>query len=196
MHRKFGLRVLVVGVALSMAGCAAPPTAEIDSAKVSLDQAKTAGAAEYATGSLTAAQDAQAALDAELATQNQKWLKTYTKATELANAAKAAAEKAAADAAAGKAKAKADATAAIERAKTALADAQALLEKAPKGKGSAADLEAMKTDLANAAASITDAEAALNSERLVDAKAKAESATTAATNVKTAVETAMAAKKR
>jgi hypothetical protein len=103
---------------------------------------------------------------------------------------------AAADAAAGKAKAKAEATSAIEAAKAVLAEAQALLDKAPKGKGSAADIEVMKTDLATAATTITDAESALAADRLLDAKAKAEAASTAATTVKTAVEAAMAAKKR
>ena len=70
-----------------------------------------------------------------------------------------------------------------------------MLDKAPKGKGSAADIEAMKGDLATAGTAITDAEAALTAERFVDAKAKAESAKATATTVKTAVEAAMAARK-
>ena len=75
-------------------------------------------AGQYAAESLKAAQDARAALDAELKAQEGKWFKSYDKTKELAVAAKAAGDKAAADAVAGKekadavaAKAKADAAA-------------------------------------------------------------------------------------
>lgn len=196
MRSKLGLVIFVLGVAVSVAGCASPPKTEIDAVKTSIDQAVSAGAGQYAADSLKSAQDAQGALDAELKAQEGKWFPSYTKATELAAAAKAAGEKAVTDAAAGKEKTKAEAATAITDAKALLTEAQDLLAKAPKGKGSAADIEAMKTDLANAATAITDAEAAVGGERFLDAKAKAESAKTAATTVKTAVETAMAAKKK
>jgi hypothetical protein len=196
MSRKYGLWVLFLALVISVAGCASPPKAEVDGAKTAVDKAATDGADQYAPESLKAAQDAQAALDTEMKAQEGKWMASYTKATELATAAKAAGEKASADAVAGKEKAKTDATAAIDEAKTMVADAEALLAKAPKGKGSAADIEAMKTDLATATTAITDAESAVGTGRFIDAKAKAESAKAAATTVKTAVETAMAAKKK
>lgn len=188
--------VLALGIALTVAGCASPPKADVDAAKAALEQATAAGAGEYATASLQAVQDAQAALDAELKAQEGKWFASYDKAKELAAAAKAAGEKAVADAAAGKEQAKAEATTGIADAKTLLTEAQEALDKAPKGKGSAADIEAMKTDLANAGTAITEAEAALGAERFLDAKAKAESAKAAATTVKDAIEAAKAAKKR
>jgi len=47
---------------------------------------------------LKAAQDARAALDAELMAQEGKWFKSYDKTRELAAAAKAAGDKASADA--------------------------------------------------------------------------------------------------
>lgn len=188
--------VLALGIALTVAGCASPPKADVDAAKAALEQATAAGAGEYAAASLQAVQDAQAALDAELKAQEGKWFASYDKAKELAAAAKAAGEKAVADAAAGKEQAKAEATTGIADAKTLLTEAQEALDKAPKGKGSAADIEAMKTDLANAGTAITEAEAALGAERFLDAKAKAESAKAAATTVKDAIEAAKAAKKR
>lgn len=196
MRTRFGILTLVLGLAVTMVGCGAAPTADVDAAKTAITNATTAGAADYAASSLKAAEDAQAALDAELKAQDGKWFKSYDKAKELAVAAKAAGDKAAADATAGKDQAKADATQGIADAKTALAAAEELLKKAPKGKGSAADLAAMKTDLTTAGTTITEAETALNDGKYLDAKAKAESAKNAAATVTTAVEEAMAAKKR
>jgi hypothetical protein len=189
--------VLAVGLAVVAAGCAAPPQADIDAVKVSADKAATAGAAEYAADSLKAAQDAQAALEAELKVQADKFtlFRSYTKATELAGAAKTAAEKAEQDAVAGKEKAKNEATALIEEAKTALTAAQEMLAKAPKGKGTAADLEAMKADLAGAEISINDANTAMGAERYLEAKAKAEAAKNVAGTVSAAVQAAIDARK-
>ena len=196
MRVRAGLMILVLGLAVTMVACATPPTADIDAVKTAISGADAAGAAEYAADSLKAAQDAQAALDAELKAQEGNWMKSYDKAKTLAAAAKAAGEKATTDATAGKEKAKADATQGIADAKAALTAAQALLAKAPKGKGTAADLAAMKTDLETAATTITEAEAALGNVKYLDAKAKAESAKTAAGTVKAAIEAAMAAKKK
>ena len=112
-----GFRAIVLGLALTVTGCAAPPTAEVDAAKAAVDKAVTDRADQYAAESLKAAQEARAALDAELAAQDAKWLKSYDRARELAIAAKAAGDKAAADAAA--AKEKADAVAAKEIAAAA-----------------------------------------------------------------------------
>ena len=100
-----------------VAGCGAPPTAEVDAAKAAVDRAATERAGQYAAESLKAAEDARAALDAELKAQEGKWVKSYDRTQELAVAAKAAGDKAVADASAGKEKA--DAVAA--RAKAAAA---------------------------------------------------------------------------
>jgi hypothetical protein len=196
MRVRFGALILVLGLTVAVGACGSAPTADIEAAKAAAASAASAGARDYAPESLKAAEDAQAALDAELQAQEGKWFKSYDKAKELAAAVKTASDKAAADAAAGKEKAAAAVAQAITDAKAALAEAQGLLEKAPKGKGSAADLAAMKTDLDNAVNTIAEAETAAGSGKYVDATAKAEAAKNAATSVKTAVETAIAARKR
>jgi hypothetical protein len=196
MRVRFGVLVLVLGLAVTVVGCGSPPTADIDAAKAAIANAASTGASQYAADALKAAEEAQAALDAELKAQEGKMFKSFDKAKQLAIDAKAAGEKAAADATAGKEKAKADATQAIADAKTAVTEAEGLLAKAPKGKGSAADIAAMKTDLTSAATAITEAEAALGNAKFLDAVAKATSAKNAAATVKTAVEGAMAAKKK
>ena len=79
-------------------GCGAPPTAEADAARQSMASASSAGADKYAAASLKEAQTAQAALDAELKVQEEKFIKSYDRARELAVAAKTAADKAATEA--------------------------------------------------------------------------------------------------
>ena len=105
---------MTLALAVSAAGCATPPSADIDAAKAAVDKAVTDGAGRYAADAVKAAQDARAALDAELLAQDGKWFKSYDKARELAAAAKAAGDKAAADAVA--AKEQAEAIAAKEKA--------------------------------------------------------------------------------
>ncbi len=121
------LRFLAIslGLAIAVSGCASPPNAEVDAAKAAVDKATTDRADQYAAESLKAAQDARAALDAELKAQEGKLFKSYDKTKALATAAKAAGDKASADAIAGKeradaaaAKVKADA-AAREKARMA-----------------------------------------------------------------------------
>jgi TonB family protein len=105
-------RLSVVLLALAFAAaCGTRPTTEIDAAKAALGRA-SASAAQYAPESLKAARDADAALDAELAAQDARWIKSYDRANELATSARLASEKAITDAAAGKARADAAAAAA------------------------------------------------------------------------------------
>ena len=103
--RVIKIRAIALGLAITVTGCASPPNADVDAAKVSLDRAASEGAGQYAPESLKAAQDAQAAVDAELKAQEGNWFKSYDKTKELAVATKAAGDKAAADAVAGREKA-------------------------------------------------------------------------------------------
>jgi hypothetical protein len=179
-----------------MVGCAKPPQDSITAATTAMDAAKPM-ASEYAPSSLQAAEDAKAALDAEIKAQQDKFalFRSYKKTDELVADLKAKSDKAAADAAAGKAQAKNDATTAINDATTALTDAKAMLDKAPKGKGTAADLEAMKADLTAAESTINDANTAMAAEKFKDAKAKADAAKSSAANVVSQIQAAMEAKK-
>jgi len=87
-----------------MVGCAKPPQDAINAAMSAMDAAKPI-ASEYAASSLQAAEDAKAALDAELKAQQDKFalFRSYKKTDELVADLKAKSEKAAADGAAGKA---------------------------------------------------------------------------------------------
>ena len=112
---RVGHLLIACGLAVAAAGCGAPPTTDVDAARASVDKATAGGASQYAPESLKAAQDAQAALDAELKAQDEKWVKSYDKTKELAAAAKTAGDKAATDAATAKEKVEAAAMAAKKR---------------------------------------------------------------------------------
>ena len=122
--RAFAIRAAAVGLAITVVACGgSPPTADVDSARAAVDKAASDGAGRYAADSLKAAEDARAALNAELKAQDDKWIKSYDKTKELAAAATAAGNKAASDALAGKEKA--DAVAAKQRVEAARAKAKA-----------------------------------------------------------------------
>jgi TonB family protein len=101
---RFGVMTSIF--ALAITGCAAPPNAEVEAARAAVDKAVDE-AGQYAKASLKAAQDAQAALDAELKEQEGKLMKSYDRTRELAAAAKAAGDKAVAEAVAAREKAEA-----------------------------------------------------------------------------------------
>ena len=141
---------VLLGLALLSVACAKEPTDALNAAKAALEAAKTAGASDYAPAALAAADTAAAALDAELKAQTEKFslTRSYTKAAELAAAAKTAADEASAAAVTGKEQMKAEATTLIAGVRGGVDAAKQALAKAPKGKGSAADLEAMNADVA------------------------------------------------
>lgn len=123
-------RNALLAVALSVVvcgGCRQAPTEHIDAANAAVNTAAQADAARYAPQSFKEAQDAKAALDAELAVQNAKWLKSYDRADQLAAEAKVAGERAALDAADARTKADAEAAAArVQAERRAAAKARAV----------------------------------------------------------------------
>jgi hypothetical protein len=194
-------RILVLlalaGVAVLSVACAKEPADAINAARSSLAAAKTAEAADYAPDALAAAETAAAALDAELKAQSERFTLTrsYTKASELAAQAKAAADKAAAQAVTGKEQMRTEATTLVAGVRSSVERAKAALAKAPKGKGSAADIEAMKSDVAGVEAGLADMDGAIASGRYKDAKVKAEAARATLDKIVADVSAAAAMKK-
>lgn len=187
---------LLLAVLVFMVGCAKPPQDKITAAGAAIEQAQKDGAGDYAPDSLKAAEDSKTQLEAELKVQEDKFalFRSYKKAEELADATKAAGEKAATDAKTRKEQVKQEATTLISEAETALAEAKEALKKAPKGKGTQQDLKAMEGDLAGVETSLNEAKSSLQAERFIDAKSKAEAAKTTIGTVKSSIETAIAAK--
>jgi hypothetical protein len=183
---------------LTVLSCAKPPQETIDSAGTSVEEAKLAEAADYAPESMKAVEDAQAALQAELDAQEQKFglFRSYTKTEELTKSVEEAAQKAKADAITGKEQAIAETEVLIAEAKEAVENAKKMLKKAPRGKGAEADINELKSDIAEAESAITEAEEAYANGIYLEAKAKAEAAKSTAELVSTDIETAIEMKKK
>jgi hypothetical protein len=195
--KRIPVLLALAGVAALSVSCAKEPTDAIDAARSSLAAAKTAEAADYAPDAMAAADTAAAALDAELKAQSEKFALTrsYAKASELAAQAKATADKAAAEAVTGKEQMKTEATTLVAGVRSSIETAKAALAKAPRGKGSAADIEAMKSDLAGVEAGLPDMDAAIASGQYKDAKVKAEAAKATLDKIVADVDAAIAMKK-
>jgi hypothetical protein len=187
----------LAGIALLTVSCAKEPTEAITAARTAMDAARTAQASDYAPAAFSAAETALANLDAEVKAQSDKFALTrsYAKATELATAAKAAADKAAADAVTGKEAMKTEATTLIAAVRTQVDATKKLLDKAPKGKGSAADIAAMKSDVAGVETSLGEMDAAMTAGRYKEAKAKADAAKASLDKIAADVQAAIEAKK-
>jgi hypothetical protein len=186
-----------VALGLVLAGCAQVPSADVDAAKHALDEARQAQAAEYAPQSWTAAQDAEAKLEAELDAQSQRWsaLRSYTVASQLAASTKQAAEKSRDEATAGKEQAKNEATTMMAQARDEAAHAQAAVTTAPRGKGTEADLASLKSDATSIDDTLNEMQKAFDAGDYIGAKTKAQAAMDAAKKIEDEVAQAKAGRR-
>jgi hypothetical protein len=130
-----------------LVGCAKLPTEEINAAKASVDAVVAEGAQKFAAEDAKKLNDSMQAAQDEIKVQDGKTFKDYAKTKELLAKVKTDAETLKAGLAVKKEEAKKNAAVAQEAAKASVVEAKALLAKAPKGKGSKADIEALKADL-------------------------------------------------
>lgn len=172
---KSTLKILALAVLVTFVftSCAKQPTQLMDQAKAAIQAVETAKGNIYAKDELNKLKaDLQAALD-EVTAQSKKFFKKYGPAKEMLTKVVADADAVKAQIPARIDEAKKAAEAAINEAKTAYDNAKALLEKAPKGKGTKADIEAMKADLAGLDTQMTEVQNAITAEDYFGAKDKA-----------------------
>lgn len=166
--------VLVLAIALVFSGCK-QPTQLINDAKAVIEDVTTAGADKYAAEELKKLNDdLTAALD-EVAAQDKKFFKKFGSAKEMLAKVKTDAD---ALKAALPAKIEAAKNAAIQlqgEAQAAIDEAKALLAKAPTGKGTKKDIDALKADLAGAETAFAEIQAALDGQDYIAAADKAKS---------------------
>ena len=183
--------LVVLGIA-ALVGCAQVPTEDVASADQAMDAARAAEAPDYAPESWTAVEDHRQQLAAELDAQQKAFAitRSYDKAKTLAVETKEMADKAVAEAAAGKEQARQEASDAIAQARQLKQEVEQLLEKAPKGKGTQADVATLKADTGSTEASLTEAQAALDGGRYLDARVKADAVLRQLQDIKAEIERA------
>jgi hypothetical protein len=183
------MKVLIpVVLVLALGACAKPPQADIDAARAAVaTAAKSADVVAYAPDTLKSAQDKLAQMETELGAKH------YDKVKTLAVDAKATAESAANDAAKNKEKAQADATTLIEALKKALPEAQSKIAAARRVRGVKLDFNALAQQLAQAKATVADADKDLAAGDFASALQKATAVQTQMNDGEKAVSDAVAA---
>jgi len=178
-------------VVLLLAGCGSQPAQEIQAAKGAVDGVVADGGEKFAPAETKGVADELNAAMEEVKTQDAKYFKNYDKAKEMLAKAKADADTLKTGLAAKKEQAKNDATANLAAASEAVKAAKAALSKAPKGKGAAADIEAMKGDLQGAEAALAEVQPLIDGQDYIAARDKAAGVKAKADEVSAAVAAAM-----
>ncbi len=174
MKNAMRFMALAVVAVFIFASCAKQPSEQMDAAKAAVEAIVAAKGDVYAKDELKKLNDdMQTAMD-EISGQSKKFFKKYGGAKDMLAQIVTDAEAVKAVIPARIDAAKAAAETALNDAKAAWDEANALLEKAPKGKGTQADIAAMKADLAGLETAAAEAMASLEQEDYFGAKEKAD----------------------
>jgi len=166
---------LVLGMvfAFVLAGCAKLPQQEINDAQLAVDKVVKAGADIYTPDDAKVIKDEMAAAIDEANKKKGKLFQSMKDVKAKLTKVKTDAEALVSTVAAKKEEAKNNALTVQIEATTALTEAKALVEKAPKGKGSMADIEAFKADLATLDTTMTEVQQGIDTEDFLGAAEKA-----------------------
>jgi uncharacterized protein (DUF3084 family) len=182
----FGMLAILFSV-----GCAKKPDQDISAAKSAVDALTAEGADKYAGEEMKMINDdLNAAMD-EVKTQDSKVMKNYDKAKGMLAKVTADAEALKTKLPMKKEEAKNNALTSEADAKTAVNEAKALLAKAPKGKGSRADIEALKADVKGLEESLAEVSSAVEKEDYSAAIEKANSIKEKSADVSSQIQQAM-----
>ena len=171
--------ILAVIAMLVVVGCSKPPEQEMSGATQALDSAKMGEAPDYAPDAYRVAADT---LNAAMALKREADAKfalfrSYGKSKAMFVRAQALANDAATKAQAEKERVRVEVADMLVQAKALLDSAEVDLKKAPRGKGSKADIELIRTDLAAATAQHAEAQMDFDGGKYKAAKAKLEAMT-------------------
>lgn len=181
----------IVAATLLFTSCAKPPQAEIDAAKAALEAAKTAQADLYVEADYLAVQDSLNAVMAYVEQQNSKLFKSFGKAKEKLVVITADATGLVAKSDARKEQIKTEVATAEAATQALIAENNALLAKAPKGKEGKEAIEAIKLDLAGITASVGEVPGLVASGDLLGAQTKVNAAQQKATEINTELKTVL-----
>lgn len=172
---KKAIKLLLVSLAAAtlLTACAEPPTAELNAAKSALDAVVSEGAEQYTPEQL---QSINRKLDealAEIKTQDGYFFSNYSLAKFTLEQVKEDSIALKGKVAQRKEELKTAATTALNEAQAVVVEAKGLLEVAPQGKGSLADIEAMKGDVVGLEAELQSVPSQIEAGEYVAATEKA-----------------------
>jgi hypothetical protein len=146
--RVSSLAVALAAFAL-IVGCSEAPQTQMKASTDAMQQAQLAEAVQYAPAAFQMAQDTMNAAQVEMQKQDSKFalFRRYGKSAELFTTAQRLAERATADAQTAKEQVRKEDSALVVQIDALMVTAKDALAAAPKGKGTRADLELIKTDL-------------------------------------------------
>lgn len=178
MIRNFSKMALVVAVALSVGACAKPPVEALEAARVSLDAAQAGEADRYVSDLYLAAADSFSLAQTEIETQNAKsaFTRNYDHASSLLTYVSETAAAAQAQVAERKEAVRVANETLFTEVDAAIASANDLMKKAPRGKDGAAALAQIRADLDLVGPAVEEARAAQAAGDFIRARDVAQSA--------------------
>jgi hypothetical protein len=193
-NRSHRVTAGLAGVAIMvMAGCAQPPTEQLEAARKAVEMAQTAGASEYAKEDLAKLEQQFALAKDELATQEKALFifRSYSEANKMLIQVVETSGQVAAKAAQNKEAAKTAALTMEKEAQLAVVSAKEVMGKAPSGKDKTA-VEAIRQEVAGLATSLNAVHELIQKGDYlgaeVQAKAVKEKAAAASAEIQSAIE--------
>jgi len=199
MKNKILFSVLTLGLLVVLAtGCQKAPQVQMDLAKAAVDSAKNAEADTYIAAEFNAIQDSLNMVMTNIETINSQsfWKRNYKPSIAQLDAIVVASNAAVTNAVAKKEEVKAKVEASLTEAAALLAEDQALILKAPKGKEGKAALEAIQQDLTVIEASIAETTVLFNEGNYMAANDKISAAIEKANSIKQELNDAIAKYKK
>ena len=157
----------MIALAMLAVGCAEAPETEMKEAQTGLDDARNSAQADiWAPDEFQSAKSSFDAANAEVEEQNERFglTRSYDKAQEMYAQVKTDAEKAKRAAISNKEAAKIEAGQKLEEATAAIESARAALSKAPRTKGTRADIALLTSDLDGLDQSLEEVRGMITSE--------------------------------
>ncbi len=173
MMRTMRYFLLSLMILVLLVGCGKKPTQEIEATQSAVNAVISEGLGKYSPEDEKKLKDAMAAAMDEIKVQDGKTFKNYDKAKQMLADVKKMAEEMKAALPAKKEQAKQNALSALEAAKSAVSEAKALLAKAPRGKGTAADIQALSGDVKGLEDSLAEVSGLIEKEEFSEAVNKA-----------------------
>lgn len=192
MKKRIVLAFASVAMLAFLSGCGKVPQVQIDAANAAVLAAQAAEADVYVPAEFAALQDSLNAALQEVETQKAKTFKRFGAVTVRLEAIAPAAEIVIANAAAAKEVVRLEATTLFEETAVLLAENVELMKKAPRGKGGAAVLEAIKNETLVIEGSIAEARAMFEQGNYMGARERVKAAKESVLAINTELKDAIA----